>query len=246
MAPKKKTVERTAASSRPKRTPKPTTVAATSAPAPKLKKKTTATKQAAPKKVATSGVTKKAAPKKTAAPRKAAAPKKAATKKTASKKAAPTYQKWIVKADGSNPLGAVGEKKIKDRKEKEAAASDQHVRDEINLRHTDRPFLQHLRYITYTNGRAAGQFKDFNTWESFLKWSKEIDKQAWDKAHERKVGSLESDYTGKQAHDLRKETLENIENGRNPHIRNMEDAVYWNEIEKERANIMGRLQDEGG
>jgi hypothetical protein len=203
MAPKKKTVERTAAFSRPKRTPKPSTVATSSAPAPKSKKKTTVTKKAASKKVVTGGVTKKTAPKK-AAPKKAAVAKKAAPKKAASKKAAPTYLKWVVKADGSNPLGAVGEKSIKERKEKEAAAWDQYAHDEINLRHTDRPFLKHLRYITYTNGRAAGQFRDFNTWESFLKWSKEIDKQAWDKAHERKIGSLESDYTGKQAHDLKK------------------------------------------
>jgi outer membrane biosynthesis protein TonB len=96
MVPKKKTVERTAASSRPKRTPKPTTTATTSAPAPKPKKKTTAIKKAAPKKSATTAkVTKKAAPKKAAA--KMAATKKAAPKKAAPKTAAPKYESGLLK-----------------------------------------------------------------------------------------------------------------------------------------------------
>lgn len=91
MAPKK-TIERTAASSRPKRTLKPTTVAVPSAPASKPEKKTTvtkkaATKTAAPKKTAANKVTKKTAPKKTA-PKKAAPQKAGAAAKGAQKASA--------------------------------------------------------------------------------------------------------------------------------------------------------------
>jgi hypothetical protein len=167
MAPKKKTVERTAASSRPKRTPKPTTVATSSAPAPKPKKKPTATKKAAPKKAVAAGrVTKKAAPKK-AAPKKAApkkaAPKKAAPKKAAPKKAAPTYQKLVVKADGSNPLGAVGEKRIRDR---DAALKASAGLDMIELRHTDKEFMYRMEHFIYPRFKATGKSRDTNTFEA--------------------------------------------------------------------------------
>jgi hypothetical protein len=238
MAPKKKTVERTAASSRPKRTPKPTTVAASSAPASKPKK-TTATKKVAPKKSVTAGrVTKKAAPKK-AAPKKAAtkkaAPKKAATKKAAPKKAAPADQKWVVKADGRNPLGAVGEKRIKDR---DAALKASEGLDMIELRHTDKEFITRLEHSVYPRFRATGQFRDMNTFEKFVEWSKKIDKQAWDKAHEQKIGSLEGDCTPKQVHEMMRELHEDTEKGKNPHIRDTTDFLYWKEIEKEREKIM--------
>jgi hypothetical protein len=239
MAPKKKTVERTAASSRPKRTPKPTTVATSSAPAPKPKKKPTATKKAAPKKAVAAGrVTKKAAPKK-AAPKKAApkkaAPKKAAPKKAAPKKAAPTYQKLVVKADGSNPLGAVGEKRIRDR---DAALKASAGLDMIELRHTDKEFMYRMEHFIYPRFKATGKSRDTNTFEDFVKWSKKIDKQAWDKAHEQKIGSLEGDCTGKQYHEMMRELREDEEKGKNPHIRDTTDYLYWKEIEKERETIM--------
>jgi hypothetical protein len=229
MAPKKETVERTAASSRPKRTPKPTTVATSSAPASKPKKKTTATKKVAPKKSVTAGrVTKKAAPKKTA-------PKKAATKKAAPKKAAPAYQKWVVKADGRNPLGAVGEKRIKDR---DATLKASEGLDMTELRHTDKEFITRLEHSVYPRCRATGQFGDMNTFGKFVEWSKKIDKQAWDKAHEQKIGSLEGECTPKQVHEMMRELHENTEKGKNPHIRDTTDFLYWKEIEKEREKIM--------
>jgi hypothetical protein len=245
MAPEKKTVERTAASSRPKRTPKPTTVATSSTPAPKSKKNTTATKKAAPKKVATGGVTKKAAPKKAApkkatvakkaAPKKAAAPRKAATTKTEPKKAAPTYQKWVVKADGSNPFGPAADKKIAEAK---AAEKAHQARVEIDLRYLDEAFIKHLEHSIYAKGRAAGQFRDFDTFDAFFDWSKETDLQAWEIAHKQKIGAIESQYHIGQANEMKEKMYEKRKRGEIPHIDNMTDYLHWEEIEKERAKII--------
>jgi hypothetical protein len=238
MAPKKKTVVRTAASSRPKRTPKPTTAATTSAPAPKPKKKTTATKKIAPKKSVTGAkVTKKAAPKK-AAPKKAAT-KKAATKKAAPKKAAPKtgapkYEKWVVKADGSNPLGPAAQAKIDARRAEERERSK--VYTEIGSRYTDQ-FIQQLQ-VMYTQGLAVGAFESIGSFEAFLEWSSDVDEQAWDIAHEKKIGTLEAQYSKKQMAEMIQDMYEKQERGEVPHIEDINDMLYWKEIEKERSKII--------
>jgi hypothetical protein len=233
MVPKKKTVERTAASSRPKRTPKPTTTATTSAPAPKPKKKTTAIKKAAPKKSATTAkVTKKAAPKKAAA--KMAATKKAAPKKAAPKTAAPKYEKWVVKADGSNPLGPAAQAKIDARRAEERERKK--VYGEIGSRYTIQ-FMDELK-VMYTQSLAVGTFESIGSFEAFLEWSQDVDEQAWDIAHEKKIGTLEAQYSKKQMAEMIQDMYEKQERGEVPHIEDINDMLYWKEIEKERSKII--------
>ena len=247
MAPKKKTVVRTAASSRPKRTPKPTTAATTSAPAPTPKKKTTATKKTAPKKSVTGAkVTKKVAPKK-AAPKKAAtkkaatkkaAPKKTATKKAAPKTAAPKYEKWIVKADGSNPLGPAAQAKIDARRAEERERKK--VYAEIGSRYTDQ-FIKQLE-VVYAQGLAVGAFESIGSFGAFLEWSSDVDEQAWDIAHEKKIGTLEAQYSKKQMAEMIQDMYEKQERGEVPHIEDINDMLYWNEIEKERSKIIDEFK----
>jgi len=229
MAPKKKTVERTAASTRPKRTPKPTTVAASSAaaPGPKKKKTTATTKKAAPKKSVTdSKVFKTSCPKRT--------PKKAVPKKPAPKKPAPTYEKWFVKADGSNPLGPAAQKKIDDRKAAEKVHKAMY--SAIDARYT----LDFISYLStmYSNGRAVGAFRDIDSFEAFLEWNKEVDEQAWEKVHKQKIGSIEAQYTSKQLDKMIEEMHEQQRRDVIPHIDDMTDFLYWKEIEKERERII--------
>ncbi|KAK6000761.1 hypothetical protein QM012_003486 [Aureobasidium pullulans] len=114
MAPQK-TVERTAASSRPKRAPKPTTVAAIPAPESKPKKKMTVIKKA---------VTKPAASKRSAATKvtKKTALKKNGQKNAASKNTGATIrgaQKEPTTKNQKNPRGPEAQNKIDKRKEAE-------------------------------------------------------------------------------------------------------------------------------
>ncbi|KAH0401307.1 hypothetical protein KCU89_g4295, partial [Aureobasidium melanogenum] len=238
MAPKKP-IERTAASSRPKRTPKPTTVATPSTPASRPKKKTTAskkaaTKTAAPKKAAATKVTKKAAPKKTAS--KKAAPKKAgAAAKGAQKETAAKYQKWVVPLY-ENPLGAEGQKRIAERKKKEAEEDDRWKRSAIDAKYMQLSVYNQLKK-DYEEGVAKGEWAKTG-FEKFFKMHKDFDAQAWDKAHERKIGSLEGEYTSSEAKDMIKDMRQKQDRNQIPHILHFTDYLYWKEIDKERAKII--------
>ncbi|KAH0000409.1 hypothetical protein KCU78_g15393, partial [Aureobasidium melanogenum] len=235
MAPKK-TIERTAASSRPKRTPKPTAVATSSAPAPKPKKKITAskkavTKTAAPKKTAATKVTKKTALKKTATEK--AAPKKAgAAAKGAQKEPAAKYQKWIVPL-WENPLGPEAQKKID--KRKEAEKKDKYKYSCIDARYTEAVIAQLKK--EYDQGMAKGEWPKMG-FEMFLETYKGFDDEAWDKAHERKSGSIHGDYTSKKADAMVKDMNAKQHRDEIPHILNLTDYLYWKEIDKERAKII--------
>ena len=265
MAPKRKTVERTAASTRSKRTPKPTTVAASSAPAPNPKKKTTAAKKAAPKKsVIDSKVIKTSCIRKTPAkkaetscikktPTKKAVPKKSVTdskvikticrprktpKEAAPKTDAPKYEKWVVKADGSNPLGPAAQKKIDDRKAAEKVHKAMY--SDIDARHS-LPFIQSL-HTRYSQGRAVGAFESIGSFEAFVEWSKEVDEQAYEKAYKQKIGSIEGQYTSKQADKMIEEMHDQQERGEIPHINTITDFLYWKEIDKEREKIIAEYR----
>lgn len=240
MAPQK-TIERTAASSRPKRTPKPTPVATplTSVSKPK-KKKTTATKKAATKtaalkKTAATKVTKKAAPKKTA-PKKAAPIKAGAAAKSAQKEPAAKYQKWIVPL-WKNPLGPEAQKKID--KRKEAEKEDECKYSCIEARYTE-PVIEQLKK-EYQEGMAKGEWPKMG-FEMFLETYKDFDEQAWDKAHERKIGSIEGDYTSAEADDMIKDMHKKQDRDEIPHILNLTDYLYWKEIDKERAKIIAKYK----
>ncbi|KAH0344204.1 hypothetical protein KCU81_g4879, partial [Aureobasidium melanogenum] len=233
MAPKKK-VERTAASSRPKRTPKPTTVATSSAPAPKPKKKTTASKKAAATKV-----TKKTAPKKAAT--KKSAPKKAGAiaKKGAQKASTAKYEKWVI-PPYENPHGPVeGQKRIDARKKKEAEASEKYKHENIGSRYTP-SVIKELKK-DYEEGVSKGEWEKMG-FDNFLKTYKGFDAQAWDKAHERKIGNIEGDYTSKQADAMIKDMHARREKGEIPHILTITDYLYWKEIDKERAKIIAKYK----
>ncbi|KAG9663113.1 hypothetical protein KCU95_g18074, partial [Aureobasidium melanogenum] len=234
----KKAIERTAASSRPKRTPKPITIATSSALAPKPKKKTTAskkaaTKTAAPKKTAATKVTKKAAPKKTAT-KKAGAAAKGARKEPAAK-----YQKWIV-PPYKNPLGAEGQKKIDQRKKKEAKEEEKYKHSAIDARYTLLPVIDQLKK-DYEEGVAKGEWAKMG-FEKFVKTYKDFDSRAWDKAHERKIGSLEGEYTSSEAKDMIKDMRQKQDRNQIPHILNLTDYLYWKEIDKERAKIIAKYK----
>ncbi|CAD0083453.1 unnamed protein product [Aureobasidium vineae] len=244
MAPKKK-VERTAASSRPKRTPKPTTVAtSSSAAALKPKAKTTATKRtaiktAAPKKTAATKVIKKAAPKKTTTTKKAGT--KATGNKTSAKgaqKNAPKYQKWIVPA-WVNPLGPEAQKKVDKRKEEEKFENWKW--SVINARYT-MPFMRELKK-EYDEGVAKGEYAHMG-YESFREWSKEIYGEAWDKAYEKKIGSLEGEYTYDEAKAMKKEMFAQQAKHEIPHIKDFTEFLYWKEVEKERAKLIAKYKAE--
>ncbi|KAG9947630.1 hypothetical protein KCU85_g5721, partial [Aureobasidium melanogenum] len=233
MAPKKK-VEQTAASSRPKRPPKPTTVATSLAPAPKPKKKTTASKKAA---------TKTAAPKKAAATKviKKTAAKKAGTtaKKVAQKASTAKYDKWVIPAY-ENPHGPVeGQKRIDARKKKEAEASEKYKHENIDARYTP-PVIKELKK-DYEEGVSKGEWEKMG-FDKFLKTYKGFDAQAWDKAHERKIGNIEGDYTSKQADAIIKDMHARREKGEIPHILTITDYLYWKEIDKERAKIIAKYK----
>ncbi|KAH0257251.1 hypothetical protein KCU91_g16467, partial [Aureobasidium melanogenum] len=238
MAPKK-TIERTAASTRPKRTPKPTTVATSSAPAPKPKKKTaaskkTATKTAAPKKTAANKITKETAPKKTTF-KKAASKKAGAAAKGGQKESAAKYQKRIVPLY-ENPLGVEGQKRIAERKKKEAEEDNKWKRSAIDVRYTLLPVIDRLKK-DYKEGVAKGEWAKMG-FEKFLKIHKDFDAQAWDKAHKRKIGSLESEYTSSEAKNMIKDMRQKQDRNQIPHILDFTDYLYWKEIDKERAKII--------
>ncbi|KAG9666552.1 hypothetical protein KCU95_g19128, partial [Aureobasidium melanogenum] len=242
MAPKKK-VESTAASSRPKRTPKPTTVATSSAPAPERKKKTNAskkaaTKTAAPKKAAATKVIKKTAPKKAAT--KKSAPKKAGAAATGAQKASTAkHEKWTI-PPYENPHGPVeGQKRIDARKKKEAEASEKYKHESIGSRYTP-SMIKELKK-DYEEGVSNGEW-DKMGFDKFLKTYKGFDAQAWDKAHKRKIGDLESDYTSKQADAMIKDMHAGQEKGEIPHILTITDYLYWKEIDKERAKIIAKYK----
>ncbi|KAH0372529.1 hypothetical protein KCU65_g1081, partial [Aureobasidium melanogenum] len=242
MAPKKK-VERTAASSRPKRTPKPTTVATSSAPASKPKKTTTAskkaaTKTAAPKKAAATKVTKKTAPKK-AATKKTAAKKAGAAAKGAQKASTAKYEKWVIPAY-ANPHGAVeGQKRIDARKKKEAEEEKKYKHENIDARYT--PLVIKELKKDYEEGVSKGEWEKVG-FDKFLKTYKSFDAQAWDKAHERHIGSIEGDYTSKQADAMIKDMHARRDKNEIPHIHTITDYLYWKEIDKERAKIIAKYK----
>ncbi|CAD0107825.1 unnamed protein product [Aureobasidium uvarum] len=246
MAPKKK-VERTAASSRPKRTPKPTTFAtSSSAAAPKPKKKSTATKKAAtktaaPKKTAATKVTKKTAPKKTVT-------KKAATKAAAMKagakgaqKDAPKYEKWVVPL-WVNPLGAEGEKRIAQKKELEKSNHQMWKASVLSCWKHSAQFKKGLKQ-DYEEGVAKGEYEP-KGYERFRTWSMKIYSEAWDKAYARKIGSLEGDYNYDEAKAMKREMCGQMDNHEIPHIHDFEGFLYWKEIEKQRAKLVTKYKAE--
>ena len=165
---------------------------------------------------------------------KKAVPRKPAPKKPAPKTAAPTYEKWVVKADGSNPLGPAAQKKIDDRKAAEKVHKAMY--SAIDARYT-LDFIHSLGTM-YSNGRAVGTFRDIDSFEAFLEWSKEVDEQAWEKVHKQKIGSIEAQYTSKQVDKMIEEMHEQQRRGEIPHIDDMTDFLYWKEIEKERERII--------
>lgn len=90
----------------------------------------------------------------------------------------------------------------------------------------------------YWQGRAVGAFKSIDSFEAFVEWSKDVDEQAWKKAHKQEIGSIESQYTSKQADEMIKEMHEKQKRGELPHINDITDFLYWKEIDKEREKII--------
>ncbi|CAD0018395.1 unnamed protein product [Aureobasidium pullulans] len=206
----KKAVVKTAASTRPKRTPKPTTPAVEPAPAaPKPKKATTTTK-----------TTKKAAPKE-AAPKKAA-PKKAATKKTAAAKvtkkkpaAKATKKKPAPKKDPNaefleegatipkrfegiyenNPLGPAAAQKVADSRAEERATSA--LYSKMSARYSTR--LQDELREELKAAHARGEWLDMS-FGGWLNYNVEGRRRCLEPSAEYTFRHVDSDVRNKRSH----------------------------------------------
>lgn len=253
----KKAVVKTAASTRPKRTPKPTTPAVEPAPAaPKPKKAITTTrttKKAAPKKAAP----KKAAPKK-AAPKKAA-PKKAAPKKTAAAKvtkkkpaAKATKKKPAPKKDPNaefleegatipkrfkgiyenNPLGPAAAQKVADRRAEERATSA--LYSKMSARYSTR--LQDELREELKAAHARGEWLDMS-FGGWLNYNVEEDVAAWNQAQNTHPAVMGTRYHISE--DTMREVTKKLEDGwKEGELEHCNDAgeyLYWMEAEKIKA-----------
>ncbi|THY25469.1 hypothetical protein D6D01_05055 [Aureobasidium pullulans] len=235
----KKAVVKTAASTRPKRTLKPSTPAVEPAPAaPKPKKAITTTKttkKAAPKKAAP----KKAAPKKTAA---AKVTKKNPAAKATKKKPAPkkdpnaefleegtTVPKRFEGVYDNNPLGPAAAKKVADRRAKERATSALYTK--MSARYSTR--LQDELGEELKAAHARGELLDMS-FGGWLNYNVEEDVTAWDEAKKIRPCVIEGLY---DIHDATWKEFTKIledgwEKGELEHCVDVPDYLYWMEAEK--------------
>lgn len=229
----KKAVVKTAASTRPKRTPKPTTPAVEPAPAaPKPKKAITTTKttkKAAPKKAAP----KKAAPKKTAAAK--VTKKKPATKKDPNAEfleEGATIPKRFEGIYENNPLGPAAAQKVADRRAEERATSA--LYSKMSARYSTR--LQDELREELKAAHARGEWLDMS-FGSWLNYNVEEDVAAWNQAQNIHSAMLIAMF------DINEATLKEVEKkledawkeGELEHCNDAGEYFYWMEAEKIKA-----------
>ncbi|THX74901.1 hypothetical protein D6D05_06754 [Aureobasidium pullulans] len=240
----KKAVVKTAASTRPKRTPKPSTPAVESAPAapkPKTITTTKTTKKTAPKKAAP----KKAAPKKTAA---AKVTKKKPTAKATKKKPAPkkdpnaefleegaTIPKRFEGIYDNNPLDPAAAQKVADRRAEERATSA--LYSKMSARYSTR--LQDELREELKAAHARGEWLDMS-FGGWLNYNVEEDVAAWNEAKKIRpcVPCVIEDLY--DIHDATwKEFTKILEDGWKKgeleHCVDVPDYLYWMEAEKIKA-----------
>lgn len=243
----KKAVVKTAASTRPKRTPKPTTPAvepAPAAPKPKMAITTTrTTKKAAPKKAAPKkAAPKKAAPKKTAA---AKVTKKKPTAKATKKKPAPkkdpnaefleegaTIPKRFKGIYENNPLGPAAAQKVADRRVEERATSA--LYSKMSARYSTR--LQDELGEELKAAHAIGEWLDMS-FSGWLNYNVEEDVAAWNQAQNTDPAVMGTRYHISE--DTMREVTKKLEDGwKEGELEHCNDAgeyLYWMEAEKIKA-----------
>ncbi|KAI5248991.1 hypothetical protein E4T43_01094 [Aureobasidium subglaciale] len=238
MAPKKVAVVRTAASSRPRRTAKPTTAATTTSATAAMPKKA-AYKKAAPKKAAPKVTKKKATSKKTVA-----------SKRTYTKKDPEDYEPLPTitpreKARMTKNL-AKNASQWNQKPEPYVAPTPEEEWIWKNIESKYTPAVCNKLEIEWAEKLNTNP-KDryIGNLDRYILEHQELDAEAWIRAHEKKIGAIEGQYTLDQITAMDKEVYAKQRRGKLPHIRDRTDMLYWAEIDKERVKILEERRKAG-